>query len=243
MLSPRGHRAGRGRHLDERSPRRRPDQGQGELPRRPQVRRTILPISSNPGTQGTRYFLNSLFDAPCVEEAGQPNLATWVDGAGGTNGSTATVSVCYENDGPGIAFAAVLSLELPTGASFVAADGGGLLDGGSRHLGPGLAGRRRRGLLWTSPSPSAPKGPSASSPRWTTLPAPTRARWTAATLQLVRFGRVNLLRYGGVVRVPDQLPPSEEIFVAPHPADPALDPARDTEVVAFQSPACPSPTM
>jgi hypothetical protein len=57
---------------------------------------------------------------------------------------------------------------------------------------------------------------------------------------VVRYGRVNLLRYGGVVRLPDQLPPNSAIFIEQYPVDPALDPARDTEVIAFQ-PALPFP--
>ncbi len=41
-----------------------------------------LPISSNPGTQGTRYFLNSLFEAPCTSTNGLPTPATDQEPAG-----------------------------------------------------------------------------------------------------------------------------------------------------------------
>lgn len=88
-----------------------------------------LPISTNPGTQGTRYFLNSLFEAPCGSEQGQPSPSTWLDGTGGTNSSEHTITVCYDNAGPGIAFNSMLTLSLPAGVAFVSATGDGQASG------------------------------------------------------------------------------------------------------------------
>jgi hypothetical protein len=195
---------------------------------------TRLPISSNPETQGTRYVLNSLFEAPCVADEGQPSLSTGVDGPGGTNAGIETISVCYENSGPGLAFHAVLVLDLPPGAGFLSATGGGV--------------HTAESVTWDLGSLAADVGTCVE----VTLSFDAEGSFGfASTLNydtglnsqqvnsgpplVVRYGHVNLLRYAGVVRLPDQLPPNSEIFVEQHPADPALDPARDTEVVAFES--------
>jgi hypothetical protein len=200
---------------------------------------TRLPVSSHPKTQGTRYFLNSLFEAPCTEESGQPSLSTRVEGPDGTNAATETISVCYENEGPGIAFDAELALALPSGASFVAAGGGGALQGDSVVWSLGSLAADATGCFDVTVSFGA-EGSFGFVSTLDYLSGVNPESVDSGDPELIRFGSVNLLRYGGVIRLPDQLPPNEEIFGAPYPADPSLDPARDTEVVAFE-PALPFP--
>ena len=111
---------------------------------------TQLPISNHPGTQGTRYFLNALFEAPCSSSEAQPEVSTWVSGPEATNFDTYTTSVCYENTGDGLAFDAVLTLTLPPGATFISATDDGFSDGSSvtwvlGSLPAGASGRGRPG--------------------------------------------------------------------------------------------------
>ena len=52
---------------------------------------TAVPVSRNPTTQGTRLFLNALFEADCVTSAGQPRLTLALTGpaGGGWGGGSA----------------------------------------------------------------------------------------------------------------------------------------------------------
>ncbi len=59
----------------------------------------------------------------------------------------------------------------------------------------------------------------------------TSALSSAVTVSVL----VNLLRYGGVTSLSPLTPAASTIFVAQYPADPALDPARDTIVSGFLS--------
>jgi uncharacterized repeat protein (TIGR01451 family) len=86
---------------------------------------TKLPISTNPTTQGTRLFLNSLFEAPCATRAGQPSLDLFLDGPAATSSPTITLTIDYANYGPGVALGASLKDNIPSGATFVSASGGG----------------------------------------------------------------------------------------------------------------------
>jgi MYXO-CTERM domain-containing protein len=87
---------------------------------------TNVPLSANPSSQGTRLFLNALFEADCVTTEGQPNLAVTLSGP-------ATVPVAaprgsyvvgYANSGVGTALDGVLTLELPAGVTVDDAGGG-----------------------------------------------------------------------------------------------------------------------
>jgi hypothetical protein len=198
-----------------------------------------LPLSAHPTTQGTRYFLNSLFEAPCASAQGQPSPATWIAGGVGTNLDEHTLSVCYDNDGPGIAFDAVLTLSLPSGATVVQATGDGEVSGDDVSW---LVGALSEG---------------AGACREVTVSFAAEATYAfVATLDFhaglvarqvdsgpptsVRFGRTNLLRFDGVTSTAPRAPQNEAIFVAAYPADPALDPTRDLEVFAF-TPGLPFP--
>jgi uncharacterized repeat protein (TIGR01451 family) len=106
---------------------------------------TTVPISANPQTQGTRLFLNSLFEAPCASDLGQPTVAVAKSGPAVVEASTVTWMLTYFNGGPGIALRATLIDVLPSGATFVSASGGGTWDGtrvtwNLRNLGPGESG-------------------------------------------------------------------------------------------------------
>ncbi|NUN14604.1 MAG: hypothetical protein HUU55_13320 [Myxococcales bacterium] len=63
---------------------------------------TKVPISQNPKTQGTRIFLNSLFEADCASEEGQPKVTMTLDMPAVTNTPETTVTVTLVNAGPGV---------------------------------------------------------------------------------------------------------------------------------------------
>ncbi len=89
---------------------------------------TKLPISNNDKTQGTRLFLNSLFEAPCATAEGQPDLQVAKQAPAETVSSQLTYTIDYTNNGPGIAFGVTISDTLPAGATFVSATAGGQYD-------------------------------------------------------------------------------------------------------------------
>jgi uncharacterized repeat protein (TIGR01451 family) len=89
-----------------------------------------LPISANPDTQGTRLFLNSLFEAPCATEEGQPEMHLTKSAPATTASAQVTFTLTYFNAGPTTALNAVLKDQLPAGASFVSASAGGVLTNG-----------------------------------------------------------------------------------------------------------------
>ena len=90
---------------------------------------TSLPISRNPQTQGTRLFLNSLFEAPCATLGGQPSIEVTKSAPTTTATGTVTFNIDYHNWGPGVALAGIVSDQLPAGASFVSASAGYVLSG------------------------------------------------------------------------------------------------------------------
>jgi hypothetical protein len=192
------------------------------------------PISTNPGTQGTRYFLNSLFEAPCSSEQGQPSPSTWIDGAGATNGSDYTLTVCHDNAGPGIAFNSVLTLSLPVGATFVSATGDGQSSGDSVSwdLGSVTADTSSCQDVTVSFASEGAYGFSSTLDYDAGL---VRQQIDSGPPSIVRYGEVNLLRFDGVTATSPRSPDIQDIFVAEHPVDPALDSARDLEVTAFVS--------
>lgn len=78
---------------------------------------TDVPIAANPDSQGTRLFLNALFEADCVTTAGQPAIAvTWAGptfiAADGLP-TDATYTVSYGNTGMAAALGAQLTVTLP----------------------------------------------------------------------------------------------------------------------------------
>lgn len=88
-----------------------------------------VPISKNPTTQGTRLFLNSLFEAGCVTSEGQPVIKLTKSGPHWTTSPTVTYTLSWVNSGPGPALDFTVSDTLPLGASYVSSTGGGVLSG------------------------------------------------------------------------------------------------------------------
>ncbi|MCC7534581.1 MAG: DUF11 domain-containing protein [Deltaproteobacteria bacterium] len=91
---------------------------------------TDLPISANPDSQGTRLFLQALFEAPCATSDGQPRLTVVKSAPAGTVSDTVTFSITVTNAGPSVATNAVLTDTLPAGTTFVSATDGGTFAGG-----------------------------------------------------------------------------------------------------------------
>ena len=90
---------------------------------------TTLPLSANGKSQGVRYFLNSLYEAPCTSEA-VAAVATTLSGPTLTNQTRLTYTVHYAVTG-GYAYNTVITLPLPGGVSFFSASGGGAYSGGT----------------------------------------------------------------------------------------------------------------
>lgn len=91
---------------------------------------TKLPITKEVGTQGTRLFLNSLFEASCSSTEGQPNLMLALNGPAWTTTGQANYTISVINAGHGPALDAQFSYPLPAGATLVTASAGGTLAGG-----------------------------------------------------------------------------------------------------------------
>jgi len=93
---------------------------------------TKVPISANPTTQGTRLFLNALFEADCVTSDGQPLLS--VNLTGDTHvpvsSSQGAYTIQFNNTGIGTALDGELRVDFPAGVSVVDA-GGGVVDADS----------------------------------------------------------------------------------------------------------------
>jgi MYXO-CTERM domain-containing protein len=92
--------------------------------------RTDLPISANPDTQGTRLFLNSLFEAPCATVDGLPSLNLAIAAPAFTMVPSVEVDVVFINPSNATALDAVLRAPLPPDTTFVSATDGGQLVGG-----------------------------------------------------------------------------------------------------------------
>ena len=89
-----------------------------------------VPINNkNAATQGTRLFLNSLFEASCTTFAGQPLVMLTKSGPATTSSSTVTYTLTYYNLGLGAALDFELQDVLPPGSTFVSATKGGTLSG------------------------------------------------------------------------------------------------------------------
>jgi hypothetical protein len=176
-----------------------------------------LPISANPKTQGVRYFLNSLFEAPCATAAGAPSPWTSITGAPTTANGNYAFTVCYGNTGPGIAFDSKLSLTLPAGASVASLPGNGTQNGSTiewnlESLAPGAS---------TCVNLAVSFGAEGSYSFGSSLSygVGVRNMVSSTSTFTVRFGHINLLRYA----------------TAPGFTATALDSVRDLEVAAFSN--------
>jgi hypothetical protein len=78
---------------------------------------TAVPLSTNSGSQGTRLFLNALFEADCVTATGQPNIDLGLGGSTRIRTTSFPVErtywAQYNNLGEGIALDSVLGLAMP----------------------------------------------------------------------------------------------------------------------------------
>jgi len=193
-----------------------------------------VPISANPMTQGTRYFLNALFEAPCSESDGQPEVSTSISGPASTSTDTYTTSVCYENTGSGIAFDAVLTLTLPAGATFVSATEPGQESGDTVTWSLGSLPPDTSECIQVTVTFGA-EGSYGFTSTLSYYTGLNQHQVDSGAPEIVSYGHVNLLRYAGVTQIAPQLPPNVAIFVNRYPVDPALDSARDLEVADFES--------
>ncbi|MEX1364489.1 MAG: hypothetical protein AB1Z98_15290 [Nannocystaceae bacterium] len=91
---------------------------------------TDTPISANPDTQGTRMFLNSLFEAPCATIEGLPAIGLAVDAPAQTTEAAIRIDIVYSNTSYTNVLEATLIDPLPPGMTFVSASDGGMLVGG-----------------------------------------------------------------------------------------------------------------
>ncbi len=85
-----------------------------------------LPISGSPTTQGTRLFLNSLFEAPCATAEGLPIISLTKSAPEVVTDPEITFDIAYMNTGPLPALDAVLTDTLPPGVTFVSATDDGV---------------------------------------------------------------------------------------------------------------------
>jgi MYXO-CTERM domain-containing protein len=90
---------------------------------------TSVPVSANPDTQGTRLFLNALFEADCVTDAAQAEVAVAWSGRSAVTPSDETYTVRVVNGGRGAALDAQLTVTVPAGVEIVEASTGATLAG------------------------------------------------------------------------------------------------------------------
>jgi len=96
---------------------------------------TDVPLSGNTDSQGTRLFLNALFEADCVTGAGQPVLGlSWTGRMvipSHTLPAEESYAVRFVNTGMAPALDAVLTVTVPTGLEVTAMDPGATAMGGT----------------------------------------------------------------------------------------------------------------
>jgi uncharacterized repeat protein (TIGR01451 family) len=90
-----------------------------------------LPYSTANGKhKGTRYFLNSLFEAPCTSDEGLPNFTVTMDGPSYTTNPIIVYTIDVTNIGPGFATNVSVNDILPPNTSFISASNGGVYNNG-----------------------------------------------------------------------------------------------------------------
>ncbi len=94
---------------------------------------TDVPVSTNAGSQGTRLFLNALFEADCVTSVGQPVMQMFWTGPERVLVQQLPGEGVYEaryaNQGQGVALDAVLTTAVPTGSEASGFEAGGTENG------------------------------------------------------------------------------------------------------------------
>jgi MYXO-CTERM domain-containing protein len=127
---------------------------------------TAVPLSESPKSQGTRLFLNALFEADCVTTIGQPQLSVAVAGdltvLAASVPATANLVVAFNNSSKSPALEATLDLSLP-GSATVSNSGNGTVS--------------TAGIAWDigsiGPTPLRSDVPPPAGERPTTLSLPT----------------------------------------------------------------------
>lgn len=94
---------------------------------------TKLPMSANGTSQGTRLFLNSLFEAPCATLGGQPMVTLSKEAPTSTASPDVTFKLTYSNASPTVMLGTTLDDVIPAGSTFVSATDGGIFSGGAVH--------------------------------------------------------------------------------------------------------------
>ncbi len=92
---------------------------------------TDVPISTHPLTQGARLFFDALFAGSCTVAEAQPSISASVAGPSTITTPLLTVSVDGGNSAHVSASNFVVTYQLPPGAQFVSATGGGVYSSGS----------------------------------------------------------------------------------------------------------------
>lgn len=91
------------------------------------------PVTSGSDSQGTRLFLNALFEADCVSDTGQPLIAVNTQGptrvAAMSAPAEATYTLAFANQGPTGALDAEVVFTAPAGVTITAASGSGVIAG------------------------------------------------------------------------------------------------------------------
>lgn len=143
---------------------------------------TDVPLSGNEDAQGTRLFLNALFEADCVSTAGQPVMAlTLQSAAGGRLDSTNlpvddVVTATFTNTGASAAIEARLTVTAPAGLMIVDSDAGGATMGQEVSWDVGSIG------------PNGSTAPAASGGRGLTLRAASEGTYDVSARLTYRVG-------------------------------------------------------
>jgi len=95
---------------------------------------TDLPISTNPDSQGTRLFLNSLFEAPCASAVGVPFIEIQKSGPAVTAVPDVTYTITYSNDSQSTALNVTITDAIPPGSTYVGSCCGGVYNAGTGEV-------------------------------------------------------------------------------------------------------------
>lgn len=115
-----------------------------------------VPISANAKSQGTRLFLNSLFEAPCATAEGQPMLTLTKKAPAVVDTPMITYDIEYVNDGAMPALDATITDTLPPGTTFVSATDNGAFVGGVVTWNVGNVGEAESGTVSVTVSLDGP---------------------------------------------------------------------------------------
>jgi outer membrane protein OmpA-like peptidoglycan-associated protein len=86
---------------------------------------TMLPLSTNPLTNGVKVVLDSLLESGCATNGGQPVVTLTKTGPATTSGNQITYTINYANTGVGVANNVTITDAIPAGSTFVSASSGG----------------------------------------------------------------------------------------------------------------------